>query len=131
MAQAEPTKRRFDLETTDMTAVHWMAIGLSAITGVVHLYLFVTQEFLPFLFAGLGFFGAIALILVGFHRRLVYLAGVPYVLAQMVGWYVLDGTVTALAVFDKLVQVALIALLVYLYRMESADRPESDVDLVT
>ena len=129
MARTEGANSGLNVETGGLTGTHWAAIALAAITGFVHLYLYWTQEFVPFLLAGLGFFGAIALILVGFHRRLLYLAGVPYTLAQMVGWFVLDGNVTTLAVVDKVAQVLLIALLVYLYWMETSQAGEARTDV--
>lgn len=131
MAHTETSERGLGFETASLTGVHWAAIGLAVLTGLVHLYLFWTQDFVPFLLAGLGFFGAIGLILVGFHRRLIYLAGIPYTLAQMGGWYVLDGNLTALAVVDKAAQVALIVLLVYLYRRDSSQTARTAADQTT
>jgi hypothetical protein len=78
MAQTESATRGLDVETSTLTGAHWAAIGLAVITGAIHLYLYWFEGSLPFLLAGLGFFGAIALVLVGFHRRLVYLVGIPY-----------------------------------------------------
>lgn len=125
----ETTDDGFGLETRSLTGAHWAAIGLAAITGIIHLYLFWTQDFVPFLLAGLGFFGAIALVLVGFHRRLVYLVGVPYTLAQMAGWVMAGTPDFWLGVFDKIVQVALIGLLVYLYRRETTSSREAGTDV--
>lgn len=119
MAQTR-TARRSWLDTESLTTVHWAAIVLAAITGIDHLYLFVDEGFLPFLLAGLGFFGAIALLLIGFYRRWLYLLGIPYTAAQIVLWY-LQGTPNfAFGVFDKIVQVLLIVLFGYLFL---ADRP--------
>lgn len=109
------TRRGFGLETARLTGVHWLAIGLAAFSGVVHLYMFATREFVPFLLAGLGFFGAIALVLFDVYRRWVYLAGIPYTLAQMAGWYLLDGQVTTIAVADKTAQLLLVVALAYLF----------------
>lgn len=113
-------KIEFDIGTLD--GLHWTAIGLAAITGIVHLYLYVQQGWLPFLLAGLGFFGAISLLLVlPGYRKWLYAAGVPYTLAQIVGWYMTErpesfGDISELAIFDKLVQIVLILLLIYLFR---------------
>lgn len=111
---------RFEIDS--FTGMHWLAVVLAAVTGAVHLYLFATQGWIPFLLAGLGFFGAIGLILtLPAYRPWLYLTGIPYTLAQMVGWYVVEqpaglGDVSGLAAFDKLVQILLIVLLVLLYR---------------
>ncbi len=126
MAQQEHARGGFDfdLETETLGAPHWAAIGLASLTGLVPLSLFATQELRPFLLAGLGFFGLIGLVLLGLYRRLVYLAGIPFTFAQIAGWYVLDGNVTALAAVDKVAQVLLIALFAYLFvRDGRAGRP--------
>ena len=118
--------------TTDgLTGTHYAAMGVAAITGVVHLYLYYAQEFVPFLLAGLGFFGAIGLVLVlPRYRPWLYLAGVPYTLAQMAGWVAAGMPDFALGVADKAVQLVLIALLVVLYLRErragSADPAADD-----
>lgn len=106
--------------TTDgLTSTHVAAMGLAAVTGVVHLYLYLAQGFVPFLLAGLGFFGAIGLILLlPGVRSWLYLAGIPYTIVQMAGWVAAGMPDFALGVADKLVQVVLIGLLVVLYRRE-------------
>ncbi|WP_435073737.1 DUF7475 family protein [Halorubrum sp. HHNYT27] len=101
---------------------HWTAIALAAITGSIHIYLYFQQGWLMFLLAGLGFFGAIGLILVlPDYRKWLYAAGIPYTLAQIVGWYMVEqpgsfGDISDLALFDKLVQITLILLLTQLFR---------------
>lgn len=117
------------LETDALTGAHWAAIGLAAITGLVHLYLFWTQDFLLFLLAGLGFFGAIALLLVGIRHRLLYLVGALYTLAQMGGWVAAGMPDFWLGVFDKVVQVTLVVLLVYLYWRETSGPRETTADV--
>lgn len=118
------TERRtgFGFSRESMTPVHWATAGLAAITGVVHLYLFATTAFEPFLFAGAVFMAAILGMLVipygHIARKALYALGVPFTMGQIVAWYVIDGQFTALAVGDKLVQVALILALIYLFRME-------------
>lgn len=111
----------YGLQTNTLTGVHWAAIGLATVTGLVHLYLYWTQEFLPFLLAGLGFFGAIGLLLLGVQRRLLYAVGVPYTAAQMVAWYLQGMPEFTLGVFDKAVQALLIVLLVYLFVVEGRE----------
>lgn len=114
----------YRLQTDTLTGVHWAAVGLATITGIVHLYLYWTQEFLPFLLAGLGFFGAVGLLMLNFHRRLLYAVGVPYTAAQMVAWYVQGMPEFQLGVFDKAVQALLIVLLVYLFVVEGRETVE-------
>lgn len=112
----------FRFTTAGLTTTHSAAIGLAGVTGLVHLYLYYAQEFLPFLLAGLGFFGAIGLILMlPDYRPWVYLAGVPYTFAQMAAWYLAGMPDFALGVADKTVQVTLIALLAVLYLRERRD----------
>lgn len=108
-------------DTAAFTGLHWLALALLAFTGAVHLYLYLTEGFLPFLFAGLGFFGIVFLLVIGFYRRLVYLGAIPFTVAQIVGWYVLSGDLTAIAVADKVAQVALIVLLAYLFWKEGRE----------
>lgn len=78
--------------------------------------------------AGLGFFGAVGLILVlPAYRPWLYLAGIPYTLVQMGGWVAAGMPDFYLGVADKVVQVALIALLVVLYRRDrAASRTDAD-----
>lgn len=125
MSQQTAQQRGFGVELDTLDGLHWTVIGLAAITGAVHLYLYVDQGFLPFLLAGLGFYGAIGLLLVtrGSYRHLLYLAGIPYTFAQIVAYYVVEqpqsiGDLSMLAMVDKLVQVALIVLLAYLFYSE-------------
>lgn len=121
MAQEHTRGRRIAFETEPLTGLHWAAIGLAALTGAIHLYLYVSEGFIPFLLAGAGFFGAVGLVLIGFYRRIVYLVGIPYTMAQIAGWYVLDGNFTAIAIVDKAAQVLLIALLAYLFVREGRE----------
>lgn len=109
-------------ETASLGGMHWSAIGLAAVTGLVHLYLYFTQGFFLFLLAGLGFFGAIGLIMIlPAYRKWLYAAGVPYTLAQIVGWYTIErpasfGDISGIALLDKAVQVVFIVLLIQLFR---------------
>lgn len=93
-----------------------MAILLAAITGVVHLYLYTTEGFPLFLLGGLGFFGAILLLIIlPDYRRYLYLVGIPYTLIFIAGWLAQGMPNFQLGVFDKVVEVLLILILVYLY----------------
>lgn len=121
MSTADVDQRGFALRTGDLNARHWVAIVLSAVTGVIHLWLAI--QYLPgglgwaFLVAGVGFIAAVIAILVDYRRRLVYLLGVPFTLGQVVAWYALNAPdFSPLGYADKAVQVVLIVLFVLLYR---------------
>lgn len=119
----ETTERTgFGFDLGLMTRTHWVAAGLAAVTGVVHLYLYLTQGYLPFLFAGVVFLAAIfgmAVIPYGHvGRRAIYALGVPFTMGQIVAWIAVGMPDFTLGVADKVVQVALIVLLVALYRIE-------------
>ena len=72
-----------------LTPAHWLAIA--TVTAIVHLVLGI--GFLPhwmglaFLVATAGFLFGIALAVIEYRRRLVYLAGVLFTAAQIVVWY--------------------------------------------
>jgi len=102
-----------------MTPAHWLVAALAAITGTVHVYLYLNEGFLPFLFAGVVFYGAIVAVLLNVFRRVVYALGVPFTAGQIGIWVLLGMPNFTLDVFDKAVQIALIALLVYLFRNEN------------
>ena len=112
----------FDYDLSTMTRVHWLAMTALGITGVIHVYLFATQGFLPFLLAGLGFFGIIAGILVtrrgGMLRSAVYVLAIPFTLAQIGAWVAVGMPDFYLGVADKIVQIVLIAVLGYLVLSE-------------
>lgn len=125
MSHQSTTQRGFGLNTETLEVPHAIAIVLAAVTGAVHLFLFVDQGFVPFLLAGLGFYGAIGLLIVtrGLYRQVLYLAGIPYTFAQIVLYYLAVrpqtlADVDALAMVDKIVQIALIGVLAYLFYSE-------------
>ncbi|RRJ33761.1 DUF7475 family protein [Halocatena pleomorpha] len=78
---------RPETNTESLTTLHWIAIGLTIITGVIHLVLGIMAfpGVLPtaFLLAGIGFFAGIGLLLLG-YRRSLYIVGVPFVAVQIV-----------------------------------------------
>lgn len=101
---------------TSLTMAHWGTLSLAAVTGVIHLYLYLTDSWLPFLLAGAGFLCAIGLFfLLKDYRRYLYLAGVPYTIVQIGGYLMVPMGPLWLGALDKAVQVAFIAGLVYLY----------------
>lgn len=120
MAETTRSIGRIVLASRDepLTRLHWVAIVLALTTGVVHLYLYWVQEFLPFLLAGLGFIGAVVLLVAGVNRRALYVVGVPFTGVQIVAWLAMGMPDFALGVFDKTVELALITALAYLFVTE-------------
>lgn len=117
--------RRFDLES--LTPLHWLAVALALVSAAVHLVLGV--GFLPhpmgvaFLLATAGFVVGVVLVLSNRRRRLVYLAGLPFVGIQILLWYLVNrptalADLSAAGAIDKVAQVALIVALAVLYRRE-------------
>lgn len=117
--QATVSEASLATPTSSLTMVHWGTLSLAAITGVIHLYLYVTESWLPLLLAGAGFFGAIGLFfLLKDYRRYLYLVGIPFTMAQIGGYLMFPMGPIELAVIDKTVQVAFIVALGYLYVTE-------------
>ena len=110
-----------------LTPLHWVGIGLATVTGLVHLYLFTTEDWLPFLLAGVGFLVAVALLLANVRRTYLYLLGIAFTVAQIVGYLLLPLGPLWIGVLDKLVQVALIGVLGYLYWREGTKEGERPV----
>jgi hypothetical protein len=117
------------VDISSLNALHWVGIVAALVTAAVHLRLGVGGLPLPlrisFLLAGLGFVGAVVLVLLDYRRRTVYAVGIPFTLVQIVLWYALNfagGTksfpadVGTLGAVDKVAQVVLIAVLVVLLR---------------
>ncbi|AQL42932.1 hypothetical protein BV210_09480 [Halorientalis sp. IM1011] len=111
------------IDTASLSPLHWVAFGLAAITGVLHLWLgvqFVTSPVgISFLLAGIGFFVGAALVAVDYRRRLVYAVGIPFTAVQIVAWYLVNAPdFSPLGYLDKAVQVVFVVVLVVLYRRE-------------
>ncbi|WP_254543199.1 DUF7475 family protein [Halomarina pelagica] len=116
----------FAFDTSTLSGLHWAAIALAALSGTIHLWLgveFVAEPVgIAFLLAGLGFFGAIALVLLDYRRRLIYLLGIPFTAVQIALWYQVNvvslgktaGELGVADYVDKVAQVLLLALLVAL-----------------
>lgn len=111
-------RSRVGVDVASFTAADWLVIGLGALSGAVHLYLYATEEYLPFLLAGVGFFGAIALLAVlPGYRRYLYPIGLLFVLAQIAGYLAMGAafdTPLWLDALDKLAQLLLVVLLSWL-----------------
>jgi hypothetical protein len=106
------------LRTASLTPLHWLAVALAALTGLIHVGIGIQFGDVLLLLAGLGFFGAIVLFLLDVNRRLLYLAGVPYTGLQFVLYFVQNwpNVVSPAGILDKVVQLALVVALVVLYR---------------
>ena len=115
MAITEQLKRntvglQFDFES--VSTFDWLGAVFAVVTGAVHLYLYVTTGVVLFLFAGLGFFGAVGLLLTTFSRRLLFALGIPFTGIQIILWVTSGMQSFALGVFDKSVQTLLVGLLI-------------------
>ena len=111
------------LETESLGTLHWVAIGLALLTGLIHVYAGAIEGRPPVTLAGMGFFGAIGLFLFDYRRRQLYLVGIVYTLVQIPLWYVVKaGEYTPIGYLDKTIQGVLIVLLAVLYWNESRDR---------
>ncbi|MFB6303834.1 MAG: hypothetical protein ABEH47_01605 [Haloferacaceae archaeon] len=114
-------------DTGSLTALHWVGVALALVSGVIHLVIgvrfFPGAQPVAFVLAGLGFFGAVVLLLRNYRRRLLYAVGVPFVGLQIVLWFLLNQraqpAVSPVEAVDKVAQVLLIVILVVLYRRES------------
>ena len=102
-----------------LTTLSWVGIGLSILLGIAYLHEGV-EEFtetlgIAFLLAGLAYFGATALVLTDYRRRLVYIMGIGYNALLVVLFFLIKGVeVSELIGFAgvvKLVQIVLIVLL--------------------
>lgn len=117
------------LQMGSLGGLHWVGILAALVSAAIHLLLGIRM--LPsgmgisFVLAGLGFLGAIGIVLVGYRRKLVYAIGIPFVLVQIVLWFVVNfvtgaktfpadiGTIGAV---DKIAQVVLLGVLIALLR---------------
>ena len=134
---ATSTQRSGGLATESLGGLHWVGIVLAAVSGAIHLFLGVdgvtgSQYFsfelgVAFLLAGLGFLGAVALVLLDIRRRAVYAVGIPFTAVQIVIWYYSNfattdssfpGDVGTFGAIDKIAQVLLIVVLIALLRGE-------------
>jgi len=115
MAQTEAGRSFVRFETRSLSTLEWFGIALAAATGAIHVYLYVTEDWIPLLLAGLGFYGAIALLVIlPDYRKYLYPVGILFTLAQIVGYFVLPLGPLWIGVVDKAIQVTLILVLGYL-----------------
>jgi len=127
MATSDTRQSALQLDSLDR--LHWVGIVAALVTAGIHLLLGVRFAPAPlgisFLLAGLGFLGAIVLVLLEYHRRTVYLVGIPFTALQILLWYYYNfvagpysfpAEVGPLGAIDKVAQLLLIAVLVVLLR---------------
>jgi hypothetical protein len=116
-------------EPGSLNALAYVGIIAAVVSAVIHLRLgvgFIDSPLgISFILAGLGFFGAVALVLINYRRRTVYAVGIPFTAIQIVLWYVFNfaagdkafpADVGTLGAIDKIAQVVLIAVLIVLLR---------------
>lgn len=112
------------VQTASLTGLHWLAVLLALLSGVIHLVLgvmfFPEGLAIAFLLAGIAFLVAIGLFLVDYRRRLLYAIGVPFVLLQIILWLWINQRnqpeISPVEGIDKAGQVLLIVILIVLYR---------------
>jgi hypothetical protein len=120
---------RLSLDVASLDGLHWVGIVAALVSAAVHLLLGVRM--LPsgmgisFVLAGLGFLGAIALVMLDYRRRTVYAVGIPFTLVQIALWYYVNfvslgksfpADIGTLGAVDKVAQLVLLAVLVVLLR---------------
>lgn len=111
------TSQKQYLDTASLAGLHWLAIVLALLTGVLHVYAGLDGGVrIPLILAGLGFFGGTVLFLMNYRRRLLYPVAIIYTGIQIPAWYVVNaGQYTTVGYVDKAVQILLVAVLAYLY----------------
>jgi len=112
-----------------LNGLAYVGIIAAIVSAIIHLRLgvgFLSSPLgISFVLAGLGFFGAVALVLLNYRRRTVYAVGVPFTAIQIVLWYAFNfaagdkafpADVGTLGAVDKLAQIVLIGVLIVLLR---------------
>ncbi|MHB9287746.1 hypothetical protein ACKVMT_12000 [Halobacteriales archaeon Cl-PHB] len=104
------------IDAESLSGLEWLAVGLVAVTGILHLVAGLEEARIPVALAGVGFLAAIGLYLVDYRRRLLVLLAIPYTLVQFPLWYAANaGEFAPLGYADKAVQAALVVVLVVIY----------------
>jgi hypothetical protein len=119
----------FSLETESLSALAYVGIIAAVVSAGIHFRLgvgFIDSPLgISFLLAGLGFLGAVVLVLLDYRRRTVYAVGIPFTGIQLVLWYYINfvagdyafpADVGTLGAVDKVAQVILIVVLLALLR---------------
>lgn len=126
---ATTTQSGVGLSTESLGGLHWIGILAALVSAAVHLLLGVRMApsgmGISFVLAGLGFLGAIVLVLIDYRRRTVYAVGIPFVAIQIVLWLLVNfvngsksfpADVGTLGAVDKVAQVVLLGVLLALLR---------------
>lgn len=111
------------LHTASLDLLHWVAIGLAAIVGLVQIAVGTLAADDPLGIAlalgGLGLFAWILLVVLGYSRRLLTLAAIPYAVVQILLWWTLSdlevGNLLEPGLVVAALQLALLVILVWLY----------------
>ena len=116
-------------EPGSLSGLAYVGIIAAVVSAVIHFRLgigFISSPLgISFILAGLGFLGAVVLVLVNYRRRLVYTVGIPFTAIQIVLWYAFNfvagdkafpADVGTLGAIDKVAQLVLIVVLVVLLR---------------
>ena len=116
-------------EPGSLNALAYVGIIAAVVSAVIHLRLgvgFIDSPLgISFILAGLGFLGAVGLVLLNYRRRTVYAVGIPFTAVQIGIWYYLNfaagpkafpADVGTLGAIDKVAQVVLILVLIALLR---------------
>lgn len=103
------------LAVDSRSGLEWVAAGLAVVTGVIHLSLGLTRGIPQFTAAGVGFLLGVAVFLTRYWRRPFYLVAALYAAVQVVLWVQGGMRLFEIAVVDKAVQVAFVAVVLYLY----------------
>lgn len=109
--------------TAGLLSLDYVVIILATISGVIHLYegyedLGEGVIGILFILAGIGFFAWIALLVIGFRLRVLYPVGFVFTAIQFVLYFVLNWPeiYESLGLIDKAVQLALMIVLLLVYR---------------
>jgi hypothetical protein len=101
------------------TRVEYGLLGLALVTGLIHVYVGVVNQFNLLILAGAGYLGGMALFSLRRFRKYVVALSIPYTLAQFVGYYQFFGfNVSAEAAVDKVVQAVFVVLGFYYFRKD-------------
>jgi hypothetical protein len=117
------------VELGSLGGLAYVGIIAAIVSAVIHLRLgagFISSPLgISFILAGVGFLGAVVLVLLDYRRRLVYAVGIPFTAIQLVLWYFLNfaagsksfpADIGTFGAADKVAQLVLIGVLVVLLR---------------
>jgi hypothetical protein len=83
--------------TENLSWAHWLGVLIATVTGAIHVYLYLEQGFLPFLFAGIVFLAAAIAVLLNLYRRLLYAVGIPFTAGQIADPFLLVRSLVVVA----------------------------------